>query len=305
MDIHHLKEFVVLAEYLNFSKASEELYVSQPVLSKHIASLERELELPLFIRNSRNVALTEWGREYLSLAKSIVAAYEKSEKQRRNYIEDRVSTLSIGLIENSQVFDLDKNLIEFHRMYPHIKIRTQEDTEKNLWKMLDKGSLNLITTAVSPEEFSDEEFVAVYRGSVEACISVNNPLAKKERISISEMHDLNIYFPPRDSSLSIMLDSLFKEEGLASNNINYGNYYAEIRFAEADLGISLVPTNIIDKYDLGSIKRVPLVPPVNYIAGLKFTRERPLSEPEKLFIEYARDFASAFSGSSMITDQNR
>lgn len=293
MEIRYLKEFIVLAEQLNFSKASEELYVSQPVLSKHIASLEKDLGLPLFTRNSRNVTLTDWGNKYLSFAENIVAEYEKSEKYRKRYLKDRKETLLIGLVENPQVFGLDKNLIDFHRLYPGIKIRTHEDTEKNLWKMLDQGSLDLITTAGRPDEFGDDEFIVVYRGRMDACISVNDPLSRSDSILLTDIADHNIYFPPKDGSLSIMLDAVFVDNNIPLNNVNYGNYDAEMRYAEGGLGIAIMPSHIIDDYKIDSVRHIPIEPAIPYVAGVKISRTKPLTDPEKAFLDFTREFAAS------------
>lgn len=295
MEIRYLKEFIVLAEHLNFSKASEELYVSQPVLSKHIANLEKDLGLPLFIRNSRNVALTDWGKKYLPFAKGIVAEFEKSEKYRKRYLKDKNTTLLIGLVENPQVFGLDKNLIDFHRLYPEIKIRTHEDTERNLWRMLDQGSLDLITTAGRPDEFGDDEFIVVYRGRMDACISVTDPLSCNDSIQLSDMENHNIYFPPKDGSLSIMLDAVFTENKIPLNNVNYGNYDAEMRFAEGGLGIAIMPSHIIDDYNIESIRHIPIEPVIPYVAGVKISKTKALTDPEKAFLDFTRDFAASLT----------
>lgn len=58
-NIQYYQEFAALSHYLSFSKTSEELCVSQSSLSKHIAALEQELGLTLFIRNSKNCALSD------------------------------------------------------------------------------------------------------------------------------------------------------------------------------------------------------------------------------------------------------
>ncbi len=62
MTTEHLHEFVVLARTLNFSKAAEYLFISQSVLSKHIAEIEKELSVKLFIRSTHDVELTEEGK---------------------------------------------------------------------------------------------------------------------------------------------------------------------------------------------------------------------------------------------------
>ena len=61
MEIRQLKYFLKLAETLNFSKASRELFITQSTLSQQILNLERELDQQLFIRNSHEVVLTEAG----------------------------------------------------------------------------------------------------------------------------------------------------------------------------------------------------------------------------------------------------
>ena len=69
MNTEHIKEFVLLASNLNFSKAAEDSFISQSSLSKHIRILEKELGAQLFIRTTRSIMLTEAGNHVFALCK--------------------------------------------------------------------------------------------------------------------------------------------------------------------------------------------------------------------------------------------
>lgn len=77
MELRQLRYFVAVADTLNFSRASESLYVSQSALSKQIAELEQELGAVLFVRDKRTVELSPAGRMLLSEAKAILLRSEK------------------------------------------------------------------------------------------------------------------------------------------------------------------------------------------------------------------------------------
>lgn len=71
-----LRMFLLLAESLNFSKTAEQLFMTQPSLSKAIRQLENTLDLPLFERTTRSVHLTAGGKRLIPLARAVVGEYE-------------------------------------------------------------------------------------------------------------------------------------------------------------------------------------------------------------------------------------
>lgn len=77
MEIKWLETFVVSARFENFRKASEELFLTQPAISKHIKRLEEHLQIPLFERNGKKVILTAAGHHFLPIAKELVLRYEE------------------------------------------------------------------------------------------------------------------------------------------------------------------------------------------------------------------------------------
>lgn len=85
VNIDYLNEFFVLAYRLNYSAAADELHVSQPVLSRHIAALEKELGATLFERDSQNVSLTVAGKACLQDVNNILADYNSLVHHARQF----------------------------------------------------------------------------------------------------------------------------------------------------------------------------------------------------------------------------
>ncbi|MGP7817145.1 LysR family transcriptional regulator [Niallia sp. 01092] len=77
MDIKLLKTFIVAAKYENFRRTSDELFLTQPAITKHIQKLEENLNVPLFERTGKTILLTEAGYRFLPYAKEIVKKYEQ------------------------------------------------------------------------------------------------------------------------------------------------------------------------------------------------------------------------------------
>src|SRR5918996_2071825 len=95
LDLARLRYFVAVAEERHFGRAAQSLHVSQPVLSRQIQKLERELGAPLLTRSSRNVELTSLGHEVLQEARSLLAT-EEATRRRLERIVGGLATLSVG-----------------------------------------------------------------------------------------------------------------------------------------------------------------------------------------------------------------
>jgi DNA-binding transcriptional LysR family regulator len=72
VELRHVRYFIAVAEYLNFSKAAQQLHIAQPPLSRQIRQLEEDLGVTLFLRNKRRVALTRAGQIFLDEARKLV-----------------------------------------------------------------------------------------------------------------------------------------------------------------------------------------------------------------------------------------
>ena len=118
MDTNSLRTFITTAELESFSLAAEQLYLTQPAISKRIAALEEELGAKLFDRIGRHVSLTEAGRTLLQRARIILQEVEDSRRLISNLSGTVSGRLSIGTSHH----------IGLHRLPPVLRRYSAERT---------------------------------------------------------------------------------------------------------------------------------------------------------------------------------
>lgn len=286
MEIKYLKEFVTLAKELNYSSAAEMLFISQPVLSRHIMSLEKDLGMKLFDRTSKAVSLTKFGKFYLPYAEELARQFEKTEIKCRDYIQKSKSVIRIGSVENLQLFDVDKVLIGFRQMYPKYSFEITEASNNRLQEMFEDHRINLFTTCLRDGEDAPYEFAPIATDCMYAYICLSNPLSERKYINIKCLSSEQLFLPPQGTRFLSMIDGLLKAAGISPSTPFYGSYEAAKKFAEADMGIAIVPGEVLANGVPNGVKAFKLSPEIKYHRGIGY-RKKGLSTAEKVFVEYA------------------
>jgi DNA-binding transcriptional LysR family regulator len=143
MELRHLKYFLAVAEELNFTKAAEKLFISQPPLSRQIAELEEEIQARLFIRNNKKVALTEAGKyfkdEVTALFQNLERITAKTKKIAEN-VSGEFRIAYISSIYSAVISDLIKHLKE---QFPYVNFKLFEVSTTKQISALEQGKIDL------------------------------------------------------------------------------------------------------------------------------------------------------------------
>ncbi len=144
MELKQLQYFVAVAECLNFSRAAEKLYVSQPALSYQIAELEKEFGTSLFIRDRRKVFLTPAGGALLPMARRVLDAAQDIHLAAQDGFPETesIAPLSIGLDKTEDHFEftgVTQLVAEFEINHPDIPVQMRQlDYDKCVQDLLDE-----------------------------------------------------------------------------------------------------------------------------------------------------------------------
>lgn len=137
MNLKQLEAFVQVAEGGSFSKAAKQLFLTQPTISAHISSLEKELNARLFVRNTKEVKLSDDGKELYRYARQMI--------DLQNKIEERFET---GKSESKHLITIAASTIPAQYLLPEILMKFNERYPKEQVKLLETDSSQVVTKII-------------------------------------------------------------------------------------------------------------------------------------------------------------
>lgn len=156
IDFNSYKTFYVVAKCKSFSKASEELNISQPAVSIAIKKMEDNLDVTLFKRDKKGIELTETGKQLLFYVESIINTLNTAEKRLK---EDKTLTngeVRIGVPTHIGVFLVSEIIEKFKNIYPGVKFYIESRSTKDMLDMLTKREIDM------PNILKDNESSKIY-----------------------------------------------------------------------------------------------------------------------------------------------
>ena len=144
VDLELYKVFYAVAKHKNMTKASEELFISQPAISQSIKKLEDQLGGILFLRSNKGMELTEEGKMFYEYVKGALELINNAEKEFTSFKDLTKGEIKIGCSTTLTKLILIDALKEYHLDYPNININITNDLTTNLINDLKLGKLDFV-----------------------------------------------------------------------------------------------------------------------------------------------------------------
>jgi LysR family hydrogen peroxide-inducible transcriptional activator len=187
MELEQLRHFLKVAERGNFTRAAEEIGLSQPALSRSIARLEEELGQPMLERRTRQTVLTDAGTALARTAKRVLAMLDDVKAEIAD--DGQTGRVRVGAIPTIAPFFLPGLIRAFRADHALASVVVQEDTTEKLVAKLHDGEIDLAVMArplteryLSVEDLFDEELLLV--------MSAESALTDKAAITLEEIEPL-------------------------------------------------------------------------------------------------------------------
>ncbi len=239
IDFELYRIFYVVANHSNITKASEELSISQPAISKSIKSLEEQLGGQLFVRTKRGVILTEEGKEFYNYIKQAIEYINNAENKFTDLINLETGCVKIGISTTLTKEFLLPYLEKFHSLYPKIDIQIITNLTSDLMPKLKNGLIDIIILNLNDKNYGNDIDIIKCK-KIHDCFVVNNQykdLTLKE-ISLKDLNNYPLILQAKGSNTREFLDNIARENGVVLKpNIELASYSLVVKFSKIGLGI--------------------------------------------------------------------
>ena len=264
MELRHLRYFQAVAEELNFSKAAQRLHVAQPAVSRAVKELETQLNVQLFRRNKRSVALTPAGSVLHRETGLMLQRLDETERRVRRTAAGEEGELRLGYIGPPTHSFLGRIVSEFRRRYPLVSVILEERTPERVWEMVARGRLSIgLTRPVYSQRGLGLATRLLRKEPLCAVLPLGHPLARRPQLHWRDLADLPLIVLSRREGVSLhdavlaacrqarFTPSLAHTPSLISTVMSY---------VEAGAGIGVVPDSITPLGFAGRLLFRPLTP---------------------------------------------
>jgi DNA-binding transcriptional LysR family regulator len=293
LDTQSLQAFLAVADNGSFSRAAEQLHLTQPAVSKRIAVLEDQIAARLFDRIGRRVTLTEAGRLLLPRARQILVMVDDSRRALGSLSGDVVGSLTLATSHHIGLHRLPPLLKAYIRAHPEVRLDLHFlDSEQAYRGVLD-GELEMAVVTLAPHPDPQLEVVPVWIDRLCFVCAHDHPLARRPHLSLRELCDFDAVLPGPLTFTRSLIEARFAAAGLQLPVALSTNYLETLKMMTGiGLGWSLLPEGLL----AGELHELEVDHPAVYRPlGYLVHRSRTLSNATRAMIgqlEAAREDAA-------------
>lgn len=259
MQIQQIQSFVMLAQEKNISKCSKKLNISQQGLSRQIKALEQELDAKLFIRNTKGVELTSEGELLLPRFKKAYEYYTQGIRELADYRKSHQETIRIAVCPGiKQLFGLEF-FKEFQIKHPGIKLKLEFHSDIECEDALYHGNTDAAFLDWPIHKDAYDSYMVI-KSPLVAVMRTDNPLSKRDSISMHELAGMNIYIPDESHRMTQRFiehwPEFYKSVIIDFSANEYEYFYRDL--PKSGDGIALTFRFLCDKLD-PELAAVPII----------------------------------------------
>ncbi|MFJ9498597.1 LysR family transcriptional regulator [Brevibacillus centrosporus] len=243
MEWQQLEYFQALAKHQNFTKAADELALTQSALSRSIAKLEEEFGVPLFERKIRGVALNQYGEILLPYVNRVIQEITQAKQEIKDMDDPFTGTISLAFIHTLGSSFVPDLIGVFREKYPGIQFQLTQDSTRKIMNLLEAGKIDL--GLCSPNEQMKNKYIEAVPAIDEQLYLIvpkKHRLADMKEVELKEVANEPFVSYKHESGIREVIENLCQKAGFKPNVTFEGVGDATIAgFVAANFGVALIP----------------------------------------------------------------
>ena len=260
MDIERFREYITLAECLNYSKAATQLYMTQPVLSRHIHDLENQLGTKLLTRDTHKVELTPIGRVFYNEAKRVLESYDSAMVHMEQAANGVIGNLHIGFLNAAVEPFLRDFVLGFREEQPNVTLDYEAMELDELIAAVKAQEVD-VGFATHVAEDPSLDILEIFTDRLCAAVCKEHPLANRDEICVEELSGIPIISLDRENNLITYKfnEQLFERHSAQFDVVRFvPNIDTGLFFTSVNAGVFLLPEHLTHQVSEKSMKVLPI-----------------------------------------------
>ncbi|WP_111496034.1 MULTISPECIES: LysR family transcriptional regulator [Marinobacter] len=286
MDTQALAAFVAIVDHQSFSEAAEALHLTQPAVSKRLASLENQAGMPLIERGQRSFALTEGGRRLLPYARRILDELHNARLDLSAATGRIGGRLSVIASHHIGLHHLPAWLRRFNRDYPDVSLELQFMDSESAFDQLKRRSCELAFVTLSDAMDQPFDIKTQWLDPMAFVVGNEHPLAFRDPVALADLSGYSALLPDTGTATYRVISRLFMAENLTLRPRMPTNYLETIKMmTSVGLGWSVLPRSMLD----ASLHVLPVAHDVSRMLGAIGLAGRSLSPAAEALLSIAEE----------------
>ena len=256
MTLLQLRYFQTLAHTLHYTRAAEQLHISQPSLSYAIGELEKELGVRLFEKDRRRVGMTVYGQQFLPYVERALGVLQEGEELLRNMADNTPQVVRLGYFHSVSASLIPSVVDGFYRQEQcgGIRFHFMEEPSYTVLSLLQAGELDM---GFSVHEADWAESADVLRQPLYLAVPAGHPLASRSSVSFADFAQEPQVMLERGSNLRAKMDRLFSQRDRIPNIVfEVRECNAALQYVGLGFGVSVLPQ--VPAMDSGKVAVLPI-----------------------------------------------
>lgn len=297
ISLKQMRAFVAVARAGSFTRAADQLFITQSALSSLIRNLESELDLRLLDRTTRRLELTDAGTELLGALEHLLSDLDRMTSDLRDVNVIRRGRVRIGATPLLASTFLPVAVQAFGERYPGITVRVLDDASAKLMQALEQGDIDLLIATLDGDHPELASTVVLTDGMVLVCRS-DHRLGDAREAAWSDLSSEPVIAMCEGSGLRTIMDQTMASIGATVKPSQEVNHVATaVAMVAAGMGIAVLPAYSVRFGEAAGVRAVPLTAPtVQRHVSLATLKRRTPSAATQAMADHLLEFARSQAG---------